>query len=301
MDWGAVASILGERNERPIVLLDRTGRIRMCNRAMERVLGWSRLDAYGQAWARLCVPPDGYEAARRWMGDALRGALWECDALVVTSGGARLMFQCEFSLVGRGPSQGLLITVAQWGPAESSKPVNTTGDLEYEVASDPERFGELGQVQAGSEPVVGSLAGTRCYATFHGLQQPCADCPLRDPTDAPWPRIAVRPVTNGDATAGAFEIRSASRLDTGLVRIRKRTVDSVTLDAIQTAKIQHLADLAQLSEREREVLRYLLLGRSLDVIASLVGIAVRTVKYHQANVLQKLGADSRADLLRLLF
>lgn len=301
MDWAAVASILGERNERPIVLLDRTGRIRMCNRAMERVLGWSRLDAYGQSWARLCVPPDGYEAARRWMGDALRGALWECEALVVTGGGARLIFECEFSLVGRGPSQGMLITVPRWRPAESSKPVNTTGDLEYEVASDPERFGELGQVQAGSEPGVGSLAGTRCYAAFHGLQHPCADCPLRDPMDAPWPRIAVRPITRGDTTAGAFEIRSASQLDTGLVRIRKRTVDSVTIDAIQTAKIQHLSDRAQLSEREREVLRYLLLGRSLDVIASLVGIAVRTVKYHQANVLQKLGADSRADLLRLLF
>jgi DNA-binding CsgD family transcriptional regulator len=42
------------------------------------------------------------------------------------------------------------------------------------------------------------------------------------------------------------------------------------------------------------------LGRSLDEIARILGIAPRTVKFHQANVLQKLGADSRLDLMRLL-
>jgi len=36
-------------------------------------------------------------------------------------------------------------------------------------------------------------------------------------------------------------------------------------------------------------------------IAQQLGIAPRTVKFHQANVLQKLGADSRVDLLRVLF
>jgi DNA-binding CsgD family transcriptional regulator len=61
-----------------------------------------------------------------------------------------------------------------------------------------------------------------------------------------------------------------------------------------------LADAAQLSERERSVLTYLLMGRSLGDIALILGISPRTVKFHQANVLEKLGADSRADLVRLI-
>jgi DNA-binding CsgD family transcriptional regulator len=65
--------------------------------------------------------------------------------------------------------------------------------------------------------------------------------------------------------------------------------------------VQLAADTANLSEREREVLRYLLLGRGIEDIAKLVGIAVRTVKHHQASLLAKLGADSRADLVRVLY
>jgi DNA-binding NarL/FixJ family response regulator len=41
-------------------------------------------------------------------------------------------------------------------------------------------------------------------------------------------------------------------------------------------------------------------GTSMEDIASELAISPRTVKFHQANVLQKLGADSRSDLLRLV-
>jgi DNA-binding CsgD family transcriptional regulator len=42
-------------------------------------------------------------------------------------------------------------------------------------------------------------------------------------------------------------------------------------------------------------------GCGVDEIAGALEISPRTVKFHQANVLQKLGADSRADLMRLVF
>lgn len=56
---------------------------------------------------------------------------------------------------------------------------------------------------------------------------------------------------------------------------------------------------ARLTEREREVLDLLLLGRTHEDIADVLGITERTSKFHQANLLAKLGAESRLDLLRL--
>ena len=60
-----------------------------------------------------------------------------------------------------------------------------------------------------------------------------------------------------------------------------------------------IADRARLSDRERSVLDYLRMGRSLDEIASILGLSRRTVKFHQANILQKLGVDSRFHLISL--
>jgi CheY-like chemotaxis protein/DNA-binding CsgD family transcriptional regulator len=58
-------------------------------------------------------------------------------------------------------------------------------------------------------------------------------------------------------------------------------------------------EAAGLTAREREVLELLLLGRSHPEIAIVLEISERTSKFHQANVLRKLGAESRMDLLRL--
>jgi DNA-binding NarL/FixJ family response regulator len=56
---------------------------------------------------------------------------------------------------------------------------------------------------------------------------------------------------------------------------------------------------AGLTSREREVLELLLLGRTHEDIALVLGISERTSKFHQANLLAKLGAESRLDLMRL--
>lgn len=58
-------------------------------------------------------------------------------------------------------------------------------------------------------------------------------------------------------------------------------------------------EAAGLTAREREVLELLLLGRTHEDIAVVLGISERTSKFHQANLLEKLGAESRMDLLRL--
>ena len=65
------------------------------------------------------------------------------------------------------------------------------------------------------------------------------------------------------------------------------------------ARRARLIESAGLSEREKEVLDFVLLGRAHQDIATALGISERTSKFHQANLLKKLGAESRLDLLRL--
>ncbi|MFW6067281.1 MAG: LuxR C-terminal-related transcriptional regulator [Myxococcota bacterium] len=65
-------------------------------------------------------------------------------------------------------------------------------------------------------------------------------------------------------------------------------------------RMKRLAKEAQLTKRETEVLDLLMLGRNTEEIALVLDISPRTAKFHQSNVLRKLGADSRAELVRLL-
>ena len=57
--------------------------------------------------------------------------------------------------------------------------------------------------------------------------------------------------------------------------------------------------LAHLTEREREVMDLLVLGKANKVIAFELDISPRTVEIHRARVMEKTGAKSLADLVRL--
>jgi DNA-binding CsgD family transcriptional regulator len=70
-------------------------------------------------------------------------------------------------------------------------------------------------------------------------------------------------------------------------------------EASPTGARDELIAAARLTVREREVLDLLLLGRTHDDIAIVLGITERTSRFHQANLLAKLGAESRMDLIRL--
>jgi two-component system, NarL family, response regulator NreC len=54
----------------------------------------------------------------------------------------------------------------------------------------------------------------------------------------------------------------------------------------------------QLTQREAEVLRLLAWGRSNKEIAVELSISVKTVEFHKANAVDKLGLRSRTDILR---
>lgn len=58
--------------------------------------------------------------------------------------------------------------------------------------------------------------------------------------------------------------------------------------------------LANLTQREREVMNAILAGRMNKVIADELGIAMRTVEVHRAHVFEKMGVRSAVELTRLL-
>lgn len=100
---------------------------------------------------------------------------------------------------------------------------------------------------------------------------------------------------------GAFRIVSSARAAAGKAwQVVVRWIDADLLDEMVQVKMACVARSAGLSGREQHVLTLLMRGRGAEDIASALDIAPRTVKFHQANVLRKLGADSRIDLLRVV-
>jgi PAS domain S-box-containing protein len=293
MDWRSVAGLLAERGDQPLTFLDPAGRIVLFNGAMERVLGWRRDEVGGRSWIDACVPQDCARAARQWFQRALSGALAGSECEVVTRDGRRLLFEMEMMLVGRGRQQGLLLTVQA---AREAEPVVASRELDYEVKSTAGAFGSFRRLTAVGRVVAQDVPNRRCFEALYDRQLPCEDCPiLRSGQDA-WPRTTVRRREHDDT----FEIVTADLAGADTVHVSVRIVPDRALSAIYQARIDAIAKKGRLSERECAVLRHLLLGRSLDDIAAALELSRRTVKFHQSNLLQKLGVDSRVDLIRII-
>jgi DNA-binding CsgD family transcriptional regulator len=78
------------------------------------------------------------------------------------------------------------------------------------------------------------------------------------------------------------------------------TDEAGALSAALDRRVAQLVRSAALSPREQEVLQLLLLGRNCADIGIALRITARTARFHQTNLLDKLGAESRHDLVRLL-
>ena len=69
-------------------------------------------------------------------------------------------------------------------------------------------------------------------------------------------------------------------------------------DAARQAAAGLRARFAQLTAREREVFEHVIAGRLNKIIADRLGISEQTIKVHRARVMEKLGVDSVAELVR---
>ena len=77
----------------------------------------------------------------------------------------------------------------------------------------------------------------------------------------------------------------------------ERTIDGLR-EAIGKSEGRPVVPAVMLSNREREIIRFLANGNSNKQISAILNISIKTVQYHRARVFVKLNLDSLAGLVR---
>ncbi len=282
IEWSAAAAGLIELSPQPTLLVDSCGIILLASSTFASLVGWPAEELSWKPMLDLFAPAE--RALPKWLRDCGDGPTVANQHLMTRQGDA-LELTMRVAPVEQSSSRCFVVTVESAGPVPKKAAEDFGWD--YYVATDAPNFGRL--LDPDGQP---RAAVSYCYTTFHSRTEPCQDCPLLRVAE-PWPRRTIR------ATGGEnYEV--ATGHDALPVWVSVRYVSKATLSAIHDARVARLSQRADLSERERAVLEFLLAGASLQQIAASLRLSLRTVKFHQTNVLTKLGADSRTDLLRLL-
>jgi PAS domain S-box-containing protein len=302
MDWAAISRVLAEQVEQPLAIVDGSRAIRLINRAMEQVLGSSRAEVEGTAWADVFKAANSGASEIDWITLGLHGALREHEATLETKTGDALSVQFELALVGHGAEQALLVQASRVLPLTGFRSGTLPEDVDYAISLTGGDFGKLAHLSTNGRSLALLEPDRRCYSALYGRTSPCEDCPLQRSHEGtgPWRTFRARSTTSAEGATTHFEVVTAERVHEGIAWLHLRVLGEDVLRNIYDLKLQALAQRHGLTSREQEVLKYLVMGHSLAAIARSLGVAPRTIKYHQANALEKLGVKSRADLMRLL-
>lgn len=286
--------------EPPALLLDQGLRVLRVNRAGETAFGWVG-DTVGRPLdevVQLRPSDDGWD----WLSspttplpDPAR-----CDAVAATSAGHLVELSAALWRLGRTGYHYLLELTPRRAPSVRPTPRYPTilaasqpDTLHFEIDTEPEggRFGTIRQADPRTHALHGWV-GRPCHEALFGRPTPCDACPVSP--------AGAQSGTEVLHEAGRYHAVHYEFVDEHVARVTYRHVDEELVGGLVAARMQALAEKAGLSARERSVFELLALGRSLDDIALTLGISRRTVRFHQANLLDKIGADSRLDVLRLL-
>lgn len=100
--------------------------------------------------------------------------------------------------------------------------------------------------------------------------------------------------------AGAFDFIEKPFSDQTLLdRIRAAVAHDEVVRRRRAARAKVEELLSLLTARERDVLNRVITGKSNKVIAAELDLSTKTVEVHRAHVMEKLKADSLADLIRI--
>jgi FixJ family two-component response regulator len=119
------------------------------------------------------------------------------------------------------------------------------------------------------------------------------------------PLILMSGVSGAPEAVSAFRAGAIDFLikpvdaDTLLGAVAKALRLSVEQQRGRVQQASLAARLASLTHREREVGRLVAQGQTNVVIGEALGIALRTVKLHRQRVMEKMGAATTADLVRM--
>jgi DNA-binding CsgD family transcriptional regulator/PAS domain-containing protein len=297
LDWTAIAFSLAERLDKPTLLLDDKGRIRLFNRAMEELLERPRADLIGRDFIAELVPTDEAAAMAWRLREALAGTARRCEFPVLVRSRGRASLTLGLELAGRGASLTLVAQVLSVSFASEASARPAVVEVKYAIATSASAFGTIRRIHAAEGASLTEAVGQRCYQALHRRQAPCLGCPALALDDA----TAGTGVIPSGFSHAPFAIVSADRGSDHQRSMTAYFLGHAISAGLNQARLSALAESAGLSEREREVLDLLLLGRSSREIGRALGISQSTVKFHQRNILEKVGADSRFDIFRILY
>lgn len=293
--WNAVAEYLLERSEDPMLVFGRDGRVLALNAALERLLGFSRNDVLGHVWTDFSPPGPEGERALAWLQGNVQGIGRRVELPARTASGENMTLIMNLTHLGSGDDQILVGAVVAARPQVTTKPPHVECDEYYEIVATPNTRGNLTYIWAPDEGA--EQVGKICYQAFYSRTEHCVGCPAFEENARPGE------VRNGVVRFGEqgerFGMVTAEFTDQR-VRVSMRKISRDEVSALVRARVDLLAEEGGLSSREHSVLELLIAGKSAEDIGGALGISPRTAKFHQTNILQKLGVDSRLELFRLV-
>jgi FixJ family two-component response regulator len=100
---------------------------------------------------------------------------------------------------------------------------------------------------------------------------------------------------------GAFDFLQKPFRDLDLLDRVNRALARDAGNRTRLRQTDHIRErLASLSPREREVLDLVTKGKANKMVAGDLGVSQRTVEIHRAHVMQKMEANSLAELVRMM-
>lgn len=283
--WQALAKVLLDACDQPAFVLDPDGFVIAANDEMTRLIGGSATDAGIRGGG--FISTDTIAKGTSEPGRGFHGSILRRDGVTLV---ARLVFR------GAGTADAFLQFVrVEWARRPYDSVPLPASDRWYVVRTTRSARGDLEVASDANGGISQPPRGTRCHVWLYGRATPCVGCPLLDGGEVESASFAH---VEGDEHTVVHA--SATRLDETSAVVLARRMPSKDIGEVIQARLDALAHERGLSPREHSVLKLASLGRSRSEIASVLGITPRTVKHHIANVYAKLGADSQADLLRVL-
>ena len=292
--WRMVAGRAIELLAKPAFVLDVRGTVLLINDELRRLLGRTSDEAIDHGWLQLVVPEEARGATEQAFRQALLGRASELECKAVTRRGVRLSLRLETTAIGAGASA-LLLAIVRESEREGAADEAPIDGVQYEISTAALDWGAIRELRNRG----GNVAAARGHTCFEWLEHratPCPGCPARSLREDESVTF-VLPSRDADLPLRLVSAR-ATRSD-GAAIVQHELAPNI-LQQVVDAKLLVVARQRHLSPRERDVLRALLHGDSSQDIAAALGISPRTVKFHQANLLRKLGADSRLELVRAL-
>jgi DNA-binding CsgD family transcriptional regulator len=295
--WSELLGVVLDWEQRPVVVIHPDGRAAAANAAMATTLERSQNEFSGLPLEALFAP-DSRSGVRKLVEACIADRVDIFDTICETKNGSAVPVTMRLvnSSMHTHEAVAHVFTIVAFRP-KTEAPVLANG-IACTVSADAKSFGVITRAWGPGFANRPSPVGRRCCEAFCEQDVPCRACTLYAEELTTDTRTTV--VTRRSAGNTWFDIVSVRAIGHAEIAMSRWRLGKEVLGALTTARIDELAADAKLSPREAEVLGLLFLGRSTNDIAHQMNIVARTAKYHQRNVLRKVGAESRFDLSRLL-